>query len=110
MSALVVTGSLLAKPGKEADLEQALREAVEPSQREDGCLVYALHRAVEEPGRYTIVEMWKSKDAFDAHTASPHLGTLGPKLGDLLAAPPEIRVLEPVPVGDGTKGTLGPAA
>lgn len=48
MSEVVEVGSFTARPGKEAEAEEAFHALLEPTRREDGCILYALHRGAEE--------------------------------------------------------------
>jgi quinol monooxygenase YgiN len=61
-----------AREGQELLLEAELRALVGPTRKEEGCLVYDLHRAVELPGAYLLHEVWSSRDAHTAHTRTPH--------------------------------------
>ena len=45
MSEVVVVGSFKAQPGKEAEALEAFKALVEPTHGEEGCILYALHRA-----------------------------------------------------------------
>lgn len=65
---------LNARPGKEKELESALRALVAPTRREEGCLRYSLYRAAEPgaAGRYLLYEVWRSREAHARHTQTPH--------------------------------------
>lgn len=86
---------LTAKEGKEADLEAALKVSIAETLKEKGCLRYELNRDTTKPDRYMMYERWKSVAAIEAHMKTPYvMGLLG-KLPDLIAGPPEFRVLLP---------------
>jgi quinol monooxygenase YgiN len=61
-----------AREGQELLLEAELRALVGPTRKEEGCLVYDLHRGAELPGAYLLHEVWSSRDAHTAHTRTPH--------------------------------------
>lgn len=63
---------LRAKPGQEVLLEAELRALVGPTRREEGCITYDLHRAVETPGAFLLHEVWATRDHHRAHTKTPH--------------------------------------
>jgi quinol monooxygenase YgiN len=84
MAELTVIARLKARPGKEAELEQALRAAVAPTHEEPGCLRYALHRSTDDPATFLLVERWVSKAALDQHMETPHLKALRGKFKELL--------------------------
>lgn len=48
--AIRVVAILIAKAGKESQVEQILRACVQPSRAEDGCLSYVLNRCIEQAG------------------------------------------------------------
>jgi quinol monooxygenase YgiN len=106
MPVITVVARSKAKAGKESELESAVRAAVAPTHAEEGCLKYALHRAVDDPSLFTIVEKWTSKESLDRHLASKHIAELFSKLPALVAASPEIRIFEALPEGDPAKGIL----
>ena len=64
-----------------------------------------LHRAKNEAGALSIVEVWRSPDDLDAHFKEPHLAPIAQAL-EILTEPPQILFCEPVSVGDPEKGTL----
>ena len=76
MSGLTVMARAKAKPGREAELEQAMRAVVVPTHQESGCLRYALHRSLLDPSIFMIVEHWTSKEAVDQHFATAHVQAL----------------------------------
>ena len=73
MSEIVVVGSFTAQAGKESEALEAFRALVEPTHTEDGCILYALHQGAEDRRRLACVERWSSREALDAHLASPHI-------------------------------------
>ncbi len=94
------------KPGKEDEAERVLSGLVEPSQQDEGCLAYALHRGTDDPSWFAMVERWASREALDAHLQQPHVAVVAEAI-ELLDAPPQILFSQPVPLGDESKGTLG---
>ncbi len=95
-----------AKPGREKELEAALRAAVPPTHREQGCLKYTLHRAVDDPSRIVVLERWSSRADLDRHLAAPHIKTLFQTAAPLLLEKPDIVVYEQLDEGDPVKGRL----
>lgn len=66
-----------AKTGHEEAVADILKEAVEPSRNEDGCLEYALHEDREVAGRFVFIERWSDADALAAHELTAHFLHLG---------------------------------
>ena len=110
MAEVVVVGSFSARPGKEREAEEAFRAVLEPTHAEQGCVLYALHRGVDDPRRLTFIERWDSREALDAHLSSPHIDELLARADDLFGDSAEIVVYEPLPGGETRKGSLAARA
>jgi quinol monooxygenase YgiN len=101
-----VVGSFTARAGKEHEGEEAFKALLEPTHAEDGCILYALHRGVDDPRRLTFIERWASREALDAHLASPHIKEVLARVEDLFGDSAEIVVYEPLAGGETGKGSL----
>lgn len=106
MSRVVVVATLVAKPGKEDELEAGLKDLATSTHAEAGCLSYALHRDASDPAVMVMVEHWTSQVALDSHFQQPYVLAVGGRAADLLAEPPMIRFCTPLPAGDHVKGVL----
>jgi len=84
MAELTVIARLKARPGKEAELEQALRVVVTPTHAEPGCLRYAFHRSTDDPATFLLVERWVSREALDQHLEMPYLKALRARFPELV--------------------------
>ena len=91
---VTVVATFQAKPGKEAELRQALIGLVAPTRQEVGCLNYDLHVLPEEPAKFLFHENWTSKAHLDVHLQSPHIKALLPRVPELAVAKPEIKIWE----------------
>ncbi|HUL16229.1 MAG TPA: putative quinol monooxygenase [Terriglobales bacterium] len=60
------------KEGQEVLLEAELRALAGPSRKEEGCLLFDLHRSFEGPSAFLIHEVWESRDSHTRHTKTPH--------------------------------------
>jgi quinol monooxygenase YgiN len=90
---MVVT--LEAKPGTGDKVETAFAPAIKATRKEKGCVTYDLSRDTKAPSQYLLYERWQNLATLEAHLKAPHITTLLKELGDLLAGPPEVRVLLP---------------
>jgi quinol monooxygenase YgiN len=63
---------LRARDGQELLLEAELRALVAPTRKEEGCLLYELHRSADAPGAFLFHEVWATREAHTAHTRTPH--------------------------------------
>jgi len=84
----IVMATARAKPGREADLEGALRAVVEPTRRQPGCLSFHLYRPVEAPGTIMAFECWATEADHDRHLQGDHVKRLMAVFGDVIAGPP----------------------
>jgi quinol monooxygenase YgiN len=106
MPEVVVVGSFKINPGREDEALEAFKAIVEPTHREDGCVLYALHRGIDDPGRLTFIERWESRELLDAHLNSDHVSALLERADELWGDQGEITVYEAVPAGEPKKGSL----
>lgn len=73
---LTVVAIFRARPGREPDLDAALRAMLLPTRKEDGCLKYDLHQGVDEPGLFYFHETWASAEHHRTHLDTPHVQQL----------------------------------
>ena len=99
MPDLSVVAVLVAQPGQESVLRDALVALVPPTLREDGCLGYELNESAAAPGTFVTVERWRGQEDLDAHLQTPHVAQAFASAGEALAAAPAIHPLVPVPTG-----------
>jgi quinol monooxygenase YgiN len=71
-SAVTLAVILRAKEGQELLLEAELRALISPTRREEGCLTYDLHRALEIPGAFLLHEVWATREHHRLHMKTPH--------------------------------------
>lgn len=91
---LTVIARIIAKPGKEQDLKEALEILVEPTLKEEGCINYDLHEGVDDKRLFVFYEKWANKELHAAHSESPHLNDFKTKMDDLLAEPLQVDLVE----------------
>lgn len=106
MSEIVVVGSFTAKPGKEQEALEAFKALVDPTHREEGCILYALNQGADDPRNLAFVERWASKETHDAHMETPHIKEILTRVDDLFGDSASIVRYEAVPAGEAKKGSL----
>jgi len=87
---LIVLASARAKPGKESELEAALREAAGPTREQPGCVQFLLLRVVNDKSTVVGYERWASEAEHQNHLKGAHIQRLMSRMADILAAPPNI--------------------
>ncbi|MCW5747041.1 MAG: antibiotic biosynthesis monooxygenase [Alphaproteobacteria bacterium] len=93
---LGVIATLTIKPGTNSDFEATMGKlAAAVRANEPGNKLYALHKT-EDANVYVMLERYDDQAALEAHRAAPHFKELGRKLGDYLAARPQVQVMQEV--------------
>jgi quinol monooxygenase YgiN len=87
---LTVIAHARAKPGKEVQAREILRDLVAPTRLEEGCIDYDLHQSVEDPSLFVFYENWTTRTALEAHARSPHIIHFRSICGESLIGPPVI--------------------
>ena len=96
MKTLTVVATFQARPGKEAELKNALIGLVAPTRKEPGCVNYDLHASPEDASKFLFHENWTSQAHLDAHLQSAHIKALLPRVDELCLAFPEIKIWEKI--------------
>jgi quinol monooxygenase YgiN len=71
-NAVTLVVILRAKPGQELLLEAEVRALIPPTRREEGCITYDLHRAIEPPDGFLLHEVWATRDHHRSHLKTAH--------------------------------------
>ena len=88
MIGLVAT--IKVKPGTGPQFEAVAKQLVaEVRANEPGCKLYVLHRS-EAEDTYVFLERYVDAAAVEAHRKTDYFKTLGRKMGEFMAGPPEI--------------------
>jgi quinol monooxygenase YgiN len=75
---------MIAKKGKEKELEEALSAMIPNVQNEEDTLQYSLHRSRNNPGKFFFYEKYKDQAAFDFHCSTSYFKELFSKTPGLL--------------------------
>jgi quinol monooxygenase YgiN len=81
---------LKAKPGKEAEVEQFLKQGAELAKKEPGTVTWY---AIQEGDHYAIFDTFNDDTGREAHLKGEIAKALTAKAGELLAEPPKIHKL-----------------
>ncbi len=71
--AYVVCATWKVKPGEDETVMELLGRISRASAEEPGCLLFRVHRSVEDPSTFFLYEQYESEAAFQAHAASDHV-------------------------------------
>ena len=105
MSEIVVVGAFTTRPGKEDEALEAFKALVQPTHDEDGCILYALHRGVDDPRKLAFIERWESRELLSDHLGSAHVKDILARQEELFEQG-DITVYEAMPAGESKKGSL----
>ena len=90
-----VTVRLVAKPGREHDLEDILRQmTLEVASREPGCLLYQPTRSRHDPRTYLVLERYENDEALANHSNGAHYQEALNRLMECLDGLPEIALFD----------------
>jgi quinol monooxygenase YgiN len=74
-------------PQGAADTNKWLREFAADSRKDPGSVRFEVLRDVERTNHFTIVEVWQTRQAYDAHTALEHTKRFRENLQKYLGSP-----------------------
>jgi len=89
----IITAKISVKPEKIKEFLDAAREMIEKSNKESGCSFYQLYQDPYDNSKMIFVEEYKNQVAVEAHFATEYFKAFGPKIGDLVAGPAEVKII-----------------
>ena len=93
---IAVYVKLTAPAGKGDELVAAFSELYPgPLDAEPGTEIHGIHQSKDDPDVVFFYELYSDADAHKAHSEGDALKAVLPKLGGLVAGPPEIILAEP---------------
>jgi quinol monooxygenase YgiN len=95
--ALYVVTHIDVYPNFAADTTAALKQFAADSLKDAGALRFEVLRDVERVNHFTVVEIWKSRAAYEAHLMAPHSKPFRDKLQPWLGSPFDERLSYLVP-------------
>jgi len=82
---------IVAQEDNAEEVEAVLRDLVEPTRAEPGCIHYELLRNITDATDLTYIQEWESKEAFERHLDTDHTKGVARKLTQLVKMMPDIR-------------------
>jgi len=90
---MMITAKITVKPEKIKDFLDAAREMIEKSNKESGCSFYQLYQDPYDNSRMIFVEEYKNQVAVDTHFTTEYFKAFGPKIGNLVEGPAEVKII-----------------
>ena len=103
---MVVTAIFEAKNGKIDELRKQLHNGASASWQEPGVKSYAVHELLDRPGVFMNIEVYESKEAFQAHLETNHVKSFLAMLDDLLENPLTVYQGNPLFNGENKKSSI----
>lgn len=72
MTELKIIAVVSLKQEYKEEIIKAIHKVVDGTRKEEGNISYELHENINNPLEVTILEVWKSQEAIDAHNATTH--------------------------------------
>jgi len=91
---IFVFARLHARPGKRAEVHQAMFDIQGPTRQESGCLAYGGFQSVRDPDEFYIHTRWQDKAAFERHAELPHTARFVEAVEPLLDHPFNVTLAE----------------
>lgn len=91
-SPVAVTAMLTARPGFEARAAELIAGIVAATQRHAGMLRYEAQQQLDAPRNFTFIEQWTSREALDAHLATPELLAFREAAAEVFEGPSDVRL------------------
>lgn len=63
------------KEEKREESTEALMSLIEPSRKDEGCILYNMHISAEDECQIMFYEQWQSQELLDQHLQTDHLKT-----------------------------------
>jgi quinol monooxygenase YgiN len=79
------------KPEHVTEFQQIARDLIGASRAESGNVSYDLYADLDNPSRFTFIEVWKDRKAIEIHNASPHFRSFAEAAGPLFAGSLDVR-------------------
>jgi quinol monooxygenase YgiN len=102
----VVIVHLHAKPGQDKKMVEILSTNMIATHNEPGLRKFALHRDLNDPLHYMVVEVYDSRADYDYHHAQPHYAVCMAALPATLEGKHQSTHVEPLAIGNPGKGLL----
>ena len=79
-----------AQPGREAEVEEALRDLLKQARRDEGCLGIHAFQDIQDERLYLMHSRWRDEPAFERYVARAHVVRFIEKVEKLVDRPVDI--------------------
>ena len=75
----IISENIIAEQ-KQQEFITIVKQMIEKSRKEDGCISYTLHQNTKNTLYYCIIEQWENEQAISQHNHTEHFKTLVPQM------------------------------
>ncbi len=75
----IISDNIIAEQKQQLFLS-IVKQLVEESRKEKGCISYTLHQNTTNPLHFCIIEQWEDENAIQQHNQTNHFKTLVPQM------------------------------
>lgn len=97
MALTYVSATIMAKDGREDELETVLAGVVADVRAEEGCIRYDLHKS-DYGNVFFFYEIWESPAHLAGHGKAPHMAAMREASAELVAGEPVVNTWQAVDV------------
>ena len=95
--AIGVIATIKVQDGKQGDFEAVFKDlAAQVRANEPGNRLYQLCKSRSDATTYIVMEIYEDDAALKAHGQTAHYKAAGPRLGPVVAGPPDVKFYETV--------------
>lgn len=73
---IVINAKFSIKPEKRKEFLAEVKNLIEATKKEDGCLSYKLFESIDTENEFVMIENWRDQQAVEGHNQSPLLQKL----------------------------------
>jgi quinol monooxygenase YgiN len=107
MAEVVIIAEIELAAGREDEALEVLSELCEQTHlKDDGCLLYGVHRVVGDGTRVVLAEKWRSREDLEVHMDSDHVRAKREREAELFAGKAKATFLEPTGFGEPAKASI----
>lgn len=103
----IISARIQVKEECRSQFVEVSQAIIEGTRAEEGCLFYALHEDVHEPGSFLFYEEWTDQAAIDNHFEEPHFKQFGEDIADLIVCEPDIAIMAVADADEGAESVAG---
>ena len=91
-----IVATSVIKDEKREEYIQLVKELIEKSKQEQGCISYGLFQDINDPSIITFIEDWQDQKSIELHRNSEHFKRIVPLLADFRVSKGEVNLYKEV--------------